>query len=287
MRTVVHLGHEEEALTVAGWIGADVRYLQEGDLLPQLRGAREVVAIMSLGILVRKLAPCLVNKWVDPAVVMITPDLRFVVPVIGGHHGANELAREISRYGPVPVISTATDVLGKVSVEALALREGLDVVNKDSTVDVNAAILKGDVPFYRIDGPAIIAVSGPASVLGRHGEYTVGIGCNRNTSRGEIVNAISLALREANIDRSQVLAYATTARKADEEGLIEAVRELDGLLLFLKDETLNSQNVSGRSRAELIGLIGVSEPAALSLSKHKELVMRRRSYGNVTVAIAR
>jgi len=115
----------------------------------------------------------------------------------------------------------------------------------------------------------------------------VGIGCNRGTDAAEVVGAVRDALRTLSIPESEVLAYATTMKKADEEGLTAAVRELGGSLYFLDDDTINSQPVASRSKAELIGLIGVAEPSALALSKRKELVMRRRANGNVTIAIAR
>jgi cobalt-precorrin 5A hydrolase len=56
-----------------------------------------IVALMSAGIAVRGIAPLLVDKWRDPAVVVVGPDLRYAVPVVGGHHGANDLARDLAR----------------------------------------------------------------------------------------------------------------------------------------------------------------------------------------------
>ncbi len=50
---------------------------------------------------------------------------------------------------------------------------------------------------------------------------------------------------------------------------------------------LNMEEAPSPSRASLIGLAGVAEPAALAVSKQKELVLAKRIYGSVTVAIAR
>ena len=79
---------------------------------------------MSMGIVVRKIAPLLRDKWTDPAVVVISPDFRYAVPVLGGHHGANDLAKELAGLGLVPVITTATESRGRDSVESLAERTG-------------------------------------------------------------------------------------------------------------------------------------------------------------------
>jgi len=75
----------------------------------------------------------------------------------------------------------------------------------------------------------------------------------------------------------------------------EAIREwspdgvfaLGGSLVYLDNATLNGVEGCGPSRADLIGLAGVAEPAALALSKHKEWCLRKTAYGRVTVAVAR
>ena len=79
-------------------------------------------------------------------------------------------------------------------MEEIAEKNDLEVVNKDSTVAVNRAFLDGDVPVYRIDGPAVVMVSSKVSVLSSRGEYVVGIGCNRGTASGEIEQAVQEAM---------------------------------------------------------------------------------------------
>jgi cobalt-precorrin 5A hydrolase len=72
-----------------------------------------------------------------------------------------------------------------------------------------------------------------------------------------------------------------------EPGLAAAVGILSGNLIFLDDDTINAQTGTGPSRASKIGLRGVAVPCALATSKHKELIMDKKVYGSVTVAIAR
>jgi cobalt-precorrin 5A hydrolase len=57
-------------------------------------------------------------------------------------------------------------------------------------------------------------------------------------------------------------------------------------LIFLDDKTINAQAGVSPSRATKIGLSGVAEPCALAVAKKKELVMRKKVYGRVTIAIA-
>lgn len=284
---VVHLHHPQQAEILAGWLNAEVVEYSDRSFTDLFSEYGGIVAVMAMGIVVRKLAPLVHDKWIDPAVVVVTPDMRYCVPVLGGHHGGNSIARALAAHGILPVISTATDALGRDSVEEIAERNDLEVVNKDSTVAVNRAFLDSDVPVYRIDGPAVVMITPKVSVLSSRGEYVVGIGCNRGTAAGEIVQAVRGALVSSDITASEVLAYTSTAKKADEAGLLSAVRELGGRLFLVDDDTINAQPVTAPSKAELIGLVGVAEPSALALAKRKEIVMRRRAYGNVTVAIAR
>ena len=69
--------------------------------------AEVIVAVMSAGIAVRGCAPHLSDKWHDPAVVVVTPDLRYAVPVLGGHHGGNVCTRSLAALGIPSVEETA------------------------------------------------------------------------------------------------------------------------------------------------------------------------------------
>jgi cobalt-precorrin 5A hydrolase len=276
-----------DARRIADTIGAVVIPYSSGAFLEAFAGYRRVVALMSAGIAVRGIAPLLVDKWRDPAVVVVSPNLRYAIPIVGGHHGGNDLARELSPLGIEPVITTATEVFGLESVEGLALRRGCDVVNRDSTRVVNAAILDADVPLYAIASPGIVVAGPGVSFLVKGGDYTVGVGCRRGVPAAEVVAAVGQALREAGVAPGEVLVYATTAKKRREAGLVQAIEDLEGNLVFLDDEMLNMEEAPSPSRASLIGLAGVAEPAALAVSKQKELVLAKRIYGSVTVAIAR
>ena len=119
------------------------------------------------------------------------------------------------------------------------------------------------------------------------GEYTVGIGCRKCVGSFEVVEAVRAALAENEISEADVLVYATTTKKFNETGLVKAVGILSGNLIFLDDDTINAQAGTGPSRASKIGLLCVAEPCALATSKRKTLVMIKKVYGRVTVAIAR
>ncbi len=283
---IIHIDRQEEAERVAALLGADVISYSDEAFREAFLAGNDIVALMACGIVVRRLAPLIVDKWTDPAVVVMSPGLRFAIPLLGGHHGANELAERLSGLGALPIVTTATEARGLEAVEVTAERQGLEVLNRESTRQTNAAILRSEIPLYALTGPAV-AVAGPGvSVLVRHGEYVVGLGCNRGTSADEIFAAVRNVLAEAGVSQDEVLAYATTVRKMDETGLREGVALLGGNLVYVDDQDINGQDVE-ESAARLIGLRAVAEPAALFVSRRKELITRRKAIGNVTVAIAR
>jgi cobalt-precorrin 5A hydrolase len=276
-----------DAERIAAHLGAGLLEYTPSVFARAFAGSRRIVALMSAGIVVRGIAPLLRDKWTDPAVVVVTPGLAYAIPLVGGHHGANELAGELAALGIRPVISTATEATGRDSAEKIAARFGCDILNRDSTRTVNAAMLDTDVPVHAVSGPSLVIAGPDVSILLKKGEYAVGIGCRKGTGSGEVLDAVRSALEEQGIGEGEVLVYATTRKKHGEAGLVEAVSALSGTLLFLDDDTINAQTATGPSKASRIGLPGVSEPCALAASKRKELVMKKRIYGRVTVAIAR
>jgi cobalt-precorrin 5A hydrolase len=276
----------DKAKTIAQFLGAEVREYKPDIFSEIFPHTRRIVAVMSMGIVVRSIAPLLNDKWNDPAVVVVSPDLVYAIPLIGGHHGANELAKELSALGIQPVITTATDAAGRDSVEGVGERCGCDIVNRESTRQVNAAMLDIDVPLFAVKGPGIVIAGPDVSILLKKGEYSVGIGCRKGVKKEEVLDAIRNALAEKGVAKDDVLVYATTQKKLNESGLTEAISSLSGNLIFLDDETINAQTGLTSSRATKIGLLGVAEPCALAVAKKKDLIMAKKVYGRVTVAIA-
>ncbi|MDD1675020.1 MAG: cobalt-precorrin 5A hydrolase [Methanomicrobiales archaeon] len=285
---VIYLPHSADpAHQVAALLGADLREYTPGAFADIWTHYRQIVAVMACGIVVRALGKLVRDKWTDPAVVVCSPDLRYAVPVLGGHHGANALACRLSSLGTEPVITTATGTHGKVSAEEVAAAEHCEILNRKSTTAVNMAALRGDVPVYRVPGPGIVLAGPATAILVRTGEYTVGIGCRRGVRVAEVRAALEKALETLGIRPEEVLACGTTRKKIGERGLRRGVQAFGAVLVYLDDATLNGVPDVRGSAAYRIGLSGVAEPAALALSREKDLVMEKQVYGRVTVAIAR
>ena len=90
---------------------ADVAYERLGSHIAALfRAGTPIVGICAAGILVRLLAPHLADKGAEPPVIAVSEDGLSVVPLLGGHRGANRLARTIAAaLGTRAAITTAGD----------------------------------------------------------------------------------------------------------------------------------------------------------------------------------
>ncbi len=256
---------------------------------------------MACGIAVRQLAPLLKDKWDDPPVVVVDAGLNNAISLCGGHHGANELAKRLAKCGARPVITTATEVLHRPSVETIADTLDCEIVNRDSTRVVNSCLLRSDLPVINISGPKVVMVDPDVTVLkkkgvgmegvGKEGDnrktgVIVGIGTRRDVSSNNVVDAVKKALAEHGLTLSDVELFASATIKEDESGLIEAIFGMGGQIVFIPAEVINSINVPSASEAKRLGLNGVCEPCALALSRENKLIMKKKVYDNVTIAIA-
>jgi cobalt-precorrin 5A hydrolase len=266
---------------------------------------------MACGIAVRQLAPLLKDKWDDPPVVVVDAGLNNAISLCGGHHGANELTKRLAKTGAYPVITTATEVMHRPSVETIADSLDCEIVNRDSTRAVNSCLLRSDLPVINISGPKVVMVDPDVTVLkkkrvgkeggekeevgekgvGKEGDnrktgVIVGIGTRRNVGSGNVVDAVEKALSECGLKLPDVELFASATIKENETGLIEAIFGMGGQIVFIPAEVINSINVPSASEAKRLGLNGVCEPCALALSRENKLIMKKKVYDNVTIAIA-
>lgn len=113
------------------------------------RDCGAMIFVCSCGIAVRSIAPFVKSKLTDPAVIVTDELGKFTIPLLSGHiGGANDLARRISTFiGSTAVITTATDINGRFSVDSWAARQGYAISDMKAAKDVSAVILERDIPF--------------------------------------------------------------------------------------------------------------------------------------------
>ncbi|WP_057429322.1 precorrin-3B C(17)-methyltransferase [Pseudomonas syringae group genomosp. 3] len=92
--------------------GADNTYSEFGATLRQLyQQNTPIIALCAAGIVIRTLAPLLLEKGVEPPVLAVAEDGSAVVPLLGGLGGVNVMARSIaSGLGVAPAITTSGEL---------------------------------------------------------------------------------------------------------------------------------------------------------------------------------
>jgi cobalt-precorrin 5A hydrolase len=98
---------------------------------------------VSLGAVIRTIAPFLKGKDVDPAVVTVDDGKRFAISVLSGHvGGANELTEQVAAaLGATPVVTTASDARATIPVDILGRELGWTLEDKANVTPVSAAVV--------------------------------------------------------------------------------------------------------------------------------------------------
>jgi cobalamin biosynthesis protein CbiG len=290
------------------------------------KAGRPLVCIMALGIVVRVLGPLAQNKGTDPPVVVVDDAGQFVISVLGGHAaGANELARRVAKaLGAHPVITTASDALGRPAVDLIGREWGWKVEGRENLTKVAAAIVRGDrvgvyqtagredwwkvfgdwpTTFQRVetrpegDWAAILVISDCSlpgtlphpTVIFRPPTLVLGVGCRRGVPCSAFEDVFQDICRTRGFSPLSLGLVATASLKADEPGLVEfAARHEVPLVSFSIEElgrVADLPTPSEKVRAKL-GIAGVAEPAALLAARSNRLLLPKYRGQRVTMALA-
>ena len=112
-----------------------------------ITGFDGIVAVVSLGAMVRLLAPHLGDKTHDPGVIVLDEGGRFVIPMLSGHlGGANALAARVAdAIGAQPVLTTASDARQSLAVDLLGRELGWHFeASKAAVVAASAAVVNDE-----------------------------------------------------------------------------------------------------------------------------------------------
>ncbi|WP_342618549.1 cobalamin biosynthesis central domain-containing protein [Rhodoferax sp. GW822-FHT02A01] len=107
----------------------------------------QIVFFVSLGAVVRLIAPHLKSKDEDPGVLVVDDAAQFVIPVLSGHvGGANAMAETVAAMlGATPVLTTASDVGKTIPVDILGRELGWKVeAPKINITRVSAHVVNGE-----------------------------------------------------------------------------------------------------------------------------------------------
>ncbi len=302
----------ETARKVAAAVDGEIYSCGQGGadahkLLPRLfAGNTPIIGICAAGILIRLLAPSLADKRKEPPVLAVSQDGLSVVPLLGGHRGANRLARRLAEaLGGSAALTTASDTRFSHGLdeppEGWVLGTPQDAKPAMIAVLAGAKIqLEGEAPFLAEAGYPL-AQTGPVKVLVTEEKRRVergivyhpktlvaGVGCERGADASEVIGLVEQALGQQNLAPQSLAALASIDIKADEPALLEAARHFGVPLRLFTAAELNAerfwlQNPSDYVEAT-VGTPGVAEAAAL---KAGPLVVPKLKSQRATCAIGK
>ena len=110
--------------------------------IPRLDG---IIFFSATGIAVRTIAPFVVSKKTDPAVVVIDEQGSYAISLLSGHlGGANELTEFAAEsIGAQPVITTGTDVNHTFAVDVFARKNNLVISDMELAKEMAALLIRG------------------------------------------------------------------------------------------------------------------------------------------------
>ena len=302
-----------------------IKYDKIDDILADAwREFDAIVFIMATGAVVRKIAPYLKDKATDPAILIMTLDLKRVIPLVSGHlGGANELSNEITASIDecINFVTTASDQIKVLAFDMFAKKMNYSISNLKSLAQISNRIInnqivqvvsypsvikdikkfegykEGSLRFFtpnnldeidnKIPTVYIIPMKLSNNCLQIHpNSITLGLGMNRGTSSTEIKSAVKRFCFEHGLSLDNITALASFEAKADEIGLLEFSKEVGIELKFFNADEINAleQEFSLSQATKFFNIKGVAEPASLLASKNKTLFLNKRVYGGVTVA---
>ena len=267
-----------------------------------------LISFCATGIVIRHLASVLGSKLSDAPVLSIAEDGSAIVPLLGGHHGGNSLARKIGGLlNTSPAITTTSDTLFDVTLDEPPT--GYRLANPDNVKKFIAALrdgasvqIEGEAEWLRIsnlpvndEGGLRISISDtPLEGNDQHLVYhrqnlALGIGCERGTGADEVIELVTSTIDAENLSPLSLSGIFSIDLKMDETALHAAATHFDIPARFFDLETLKAQepnlaNPSEIVRAE-IGIAGVAEAAALAVGG--ELIVEKHKSVRATCAISK
>ena len=272
-----------------------------------------LIFIGATGIAVRYIAPHLKSKTTDPAVICIDEKGRFAIPLVSGHvGGANDLAIKVSRFiGSTAVITTATDINEKFSVDSYAVKHGMEIVDVSMVKSVSSNILAGrsvgissEFPLTNIPPELIPCNEGDVGIFVSCGTkngpfsntlklipkcHVLGIGCRKGVSEEKIEKFVMDTLEKNDISPKSLRAIASIDLKKDEKGLLEFGKKNNLPCVFFTSDELSALPDKGYSESEFVrsitGVDNVCERSAVTASKNGTIILKKTANDGITMSI--
>ena len=250
------------------------------EFIPQIFDKYDyLVFIMATGIVVRTIAPLIISKFSDPAILVMDEKGNNIISLLSGHMGgANEMTLYMSDLiNSHPVITTATDVNKKSSLDMIAKKLNGHIDDfRDNVLKINSMLVNNEEVHLYIDGNYKINHNGFTlydektdldkvrnlvivtnkkdinKILNKNIEnlnekiikvtpkdIVIGVGCKKNTDSDHMKNSLIKFLAEYNIDINAVKEIGSIEIKKDEKAIIDLAKFLD-----VKFKTFSVEEIS-------------------------------------------
>ncbi len=272
---------------------------------------RPIVGICAAGILIRALAPLLADKRAEPPVIAVAEDGGIAVPLLGGHHGANDLAKRIAEiaHGKA-AITTAGDLRHGVALDEPPA--GWRLGNPEAAKAIMASLLAGQpvalqnetslaadwlsgLP-WAAEAPLRVliterAVKDTSELVLHPATVVVGIGCERLVPAEEVIALAERSLAAAGLSPLSVACVASIALKAAEPSVHALAAHWRVPARFFSADLLEQETPRLANPSDLVfretGCHGVAEGAALAgVGADGRLALPKQRSERATCAIA-
>jgi len=292
--------------------GCAVSFTEVGPHLRQLFAeGRPIIGLCAAGVLIRSLAPLLLDKTREPPVLALAEDGSTAVPLLGGHHGANEMARRLAEaLGGQAAVTTAGDLRHGVALDAPPT--GWRLGNPEAAKGIMAALLAGEpvalenetsVPSDWLSSFPLVAEA-PRRIIVTERRRTatdglllypatvvLGVGCERLAPADELIALAEEALAEAELSSLSLACVASIDLKAAEPAVHALGRHFGVPVRFFDAARLEAEVPRLATPSDLVfretGCHGVAEGSALAaVGEAGRLVLPKRRGKHSTTAIA-
>jgi cobalt-precorrin 5A hydrolase len=301
--------------------GADIIWFSEQstELVSRLFKSHDaLICIFSLGAVIRMIAPHLVDKKSDPAVIVIDDKANHVISALSGHlGGANALARLAASFLEAePVITTAADVNETIPVDLVGREFNWTIENFQNVTKVSAIMVNeenigvyqdaGEENWWRAQLPknvqivkeieevkedrfkAALVISDRVisdreilekSVVYHPKTLVVGVGLHWDTEKNSIDSGIRTVFKDEDLSFQSIRNVATIDREANAKGLEEFSEQYGIPIVTYDKEKLASVNVPNPSpTVEKFEGTPSVSEAASILSSNGELIVPKHKF---------
>lgn len=282
---------------------------------------RPVVGICAAAILIRAIGGHADSKHKDAPVVAVSEDGQMVIPLLGGHHGANDLARSIAaETGGIAAVTTAGDVEFGIALDAPP--QPFRLADSDAAKAVMAALLAGEKAQLKVDlpdaighladpfkewlspvlghddqtGPRVMLTLKPAEIcdadLVFHPRVLhLGLGASRGCPAEEMAALVTSHLAAAEFAAEAIAGVYSLDLKADETAILACADHLGHRLAVFDAARLEHETPRLHAPSDVVfaevGCHGVSEGSALAgAGPQARLVITKQRDAHATMALA-